>query len=58
MTHPKQVDDLSDIHKSIDVPLPADQAFHLFTSGTATWWPGDTHSISANDDKSPPRFDC
>lgn len=56
MTHPKQVDDLSDIHKSIDVPLPADQAFHLFTSGTATWWPGDTHSISANDDKSPPKI--
>jgi hypothetical protein len=53
MTHPALKDDLSDIHKSIDVPLAPDQAFDLFTHGIATWWPGDTHSISAKDDQSP-----
>ena len=37
---------LEPIRKSIRVDLPPDQAFELFTSGIATWWPSHVHSIS------------
>ena len=41
------------INKSITVPLSPEEAFALFTSGIDTWWPGATHSVSANGDKTP-----
>lgn len=33
------------IRKTVTVPLPVEKAFSLFTSGTDTWWPLETHSI-------------
>ena len=31
--------------KSVEVPLEADAAFELFTTGIARWWPLATHSV-------------
>lgn len=31
--------------KTVDVPLPVEKAFHLFTEGYARWWPIATHSV-------------
>ncbi len=31
---------------SVDLPVPADQAFELFASRFADWWPVATHSLS------------
>ncbi len=33
--------------KSVTVPLPPDEAFALFTDDIASWWPLDSHSLSA-----------
>lgn len=37
------------ITKSLTVPLPPKDAFDLFTAQIDTWWPKDTHSLSAAD---------
>ena len=37
---------IAPVTKRIEVPLPPAEAFALFTSGIATWWPLSTHSIS------------
>ncbi len=29
--------------QSVEVPLPPDEAFDLFTSGICVWWPYKTH---------------
>ena len=34
--------------KKVRVPLPPEQAFDLFTTGMATWWPLATHSIGGS----------
>ena len=39
------------IHKTVHVPLPPDKAFDLFTEDMASWWPLDSHSLSARDGK-------
>jgi|HubBroStandDraft_6_1064221.scaffolds.fasta_scaffold340209_3 uncharacterized protein YndB with AHSA1/START domain len=36
------------IVQSVEVELPLEQAFELFTSGMTSWWPLDTHSIAAD----------
>ncbi len=41
------------INKSVTVPLSPDEAFNLFTKGIDTWWPGETHSVSAHNEKAP-----
>ena len=43
------------VRKTITVPLPPEAAFDLFTAGMWTWWPGETHSLSAMDKKSRPK---
>lgn len=55
----KDLDDanLTPIRKTVTVPLTPDQAFDLFTTGMGRWWPGDTHSLSARDGKSPQRLE-
>ena len=35
------------IQKTIRVPLPPEAAFDLFTTKIGTWWPVDSHSVSA-----------
>lgn len=35
------------IRKSVCVPLSPDRAFELFTTRLPTWWPLETHSLSA-----------
>ncbi|MEM9436841.1 MAG: SRPBCC domain-containing protein [Pseudomonadota bacterium] len=45
--------DLADIVKTVDVPLPPDEAFRLFTEDLAAWWPMESHSLSAFDDELP-----
>lgn len=37
------------IRKSVTVPLSPGEAFDLFTADLASWWPVDTHSLSAGD---------
>jgi uncharacterized protein YndB with AHSA1/START domain len=39
------------VRKSITVASPVDRAFATFTERIADWWPTDTHSIGAYDDK-------
>jgi uncharacterized protein YndB with AHSA1/START domain len=36
------------IVRSVEVPLPIDEAFELFTMGMTTWWPLETMSIAAD----------
>jgi uncharacterized protein YndB with AHSA1/START domain len=33
------------IRKTVNVALPVEKAFRLFTDGIGTWWPFATHSI-------------
>lgn len=40
-------DMLDPIEKSVDVPIPRDAAFDLFTRRMGEWWPLDTHALSA-----------
>ena len=35
------------IEKSVTVPLTPTEAFALFTENMDTWWPSDSHSVSA-----------
>ena len=44
---------ITPIQKSVTVPLDPHEAFALFTQEIATWWPGDRHSLSARDGKTP-----
>ena len=32
--------------KNIEIPLPPAEAFELFTTGIARWWPLPTHSVA------------
>ncbi|TDU91475.1 activator of Hsp90 ATPase-like protein [Kribbella voronezhensis] len=34
---------------TVVVPLPPEQAFELFTTGMATWWPLSTHSVGKHE---------
>lgn len=40
---------LDPIEKSVEVPLDPEAAFDLFTRRMETWWPVDSHSLSAAD---------
>lgn len=40
------------IEKSVQVPLAPSDAFRVFTSDIALWWPLDTHSLSAQNGQS------
>lgn len=44
------------IEKSVTVPLDPADAFALFTSGIDTWWPGHTHSVSAQINETPKKI--
>jgi uncharacterized protein YndB with AHSA1/START domain len=44
VNHETQVE-IPPVTKSIDVNLPVDAAFRLFTEGLGTWWPLRTHSV-------------
>jgi uncharacterized protein YndB with AHSA1/START domain len=37
---------LEPLHKSITVSQTPEEAFRLFTSGIASWWPSGTYSVS------------
>jgi hypothetical protein len=41
------------VRKSVAVPIAPDAAFSLFTEGLQTWWPVETHSLSASEGKLP-----
>ena len=43
------------IQKTLTVPLTPDQAFDLFTTKIADWWPVETHSLSASRQKTVPQ---
>jgi uncharacterized protein YndB with AHSA1/START domain len=34
--------------KTVEVELPSDEAFALFTTGMGEWWPLESHSIAAD----------
>ena len=34
-----------EVHSSVTVKLPRDEAFRLFTEGIGSWWPMVTHSV-------------
>ena len=40
--------------KTREIPLPVEEAFDLFTARLDTWWPLDTHSISADEKRASP----
>jgi uncharacterized protein YndB with AHSA1/START domain len=37
------------VEKSIQVALPLEEAFNLFTRGLTTWWPLASHSVGEDD---------
>ena len=39
--------------QSVEVPLPPERAFHLFTEGISRWWPLEKHSVSAMGEDGP-----
>ena len=39
------------VEKTVTVPLPPKDAFRVFTEDMGTWWPLDSHSLSAGDGK-------
>src|SRR3712207_9297211 len=39
---------IAPIVRTVQVPLPPEQAFELFTAGMGRWWPLHTHSIAAD----------
>jgi len=44
---------ISPIRKSLTVPLRPADAFRLFTEGMGDWWPGQSHSVSAAQGRTP-----
>ena len=40
------------IEKTVTVPLTPQSAFELFTENMDTWWPGDSHSVAAHQNRS------
>ena len=40
--------DSEPIVQRVEVELPLEEAFELFTTGMTTWWPLETHSIAAD----------
>jgi DNA-binding transcriptional ArsR family regulator len=40
---------IAPVLKTIVVPLPPDQAFELFFTGIAAWWPLESHSVYGSD---------
>jgi uncharacterized protein YndB with AHSA1/START domain len=38
----------TDILRSVDVPLPRERAFELFTAKASIWWPFATHSVAGD----------
>lgn len=40
---------LSPVEKSIQVTLPLEAAFNLFTAGISSWWPLASHSVGEED---------
>ncbi|MEL6610544.1 MAG: hypothetical protein AAFQ53_00490 [Bacteroidota bacterium] len=42
-----------DVVKQIQLSIHPDDAFRLFTSGIASWWPVATHSVSSRDGAAP-----
>lgn len=46
MTDPIAAARLEAVRHSVDVALPVDEAFALFTGGLARWWPLGSHSCS------------
>lgn len=40
---------LAPVEKSLQVSLPVEAAFKLFTQGLTTWWPLATHSVGGAD---------
>ena len=43
--------------KTLTVPLPPERAFEAFTQDLDTWWPLDSHSLSAADGLLPQRVE-
>ena len=39
---------LEPVRRSVGVDLDVESAFRLFTREIASWWPGESHSISGN----------
>jgi uncharacterized protein YndB with AHSA1/START domain len=39
---------LGPIHRTVTVASPPERAFEVFTTGMATWWPLETHSIAVD----------
>ena len=37
------------IHKTLHVAVPLEQAFDVFTTGIASWWPVATHSVAGGE---------
>ncbi len=40
---------IAPVIKTMEVPLPVEEAFRLFTEGLDTWWPLDSFSIGADE---------
>lgn len=48
---------LDPVRKSLTVPLPQERAFALFTEGLGSWWPGESHSVSAGKGELPAKVE-
>jgi uncharacterized protein YndB with AHSA1/START domain len=48
-TRPTTATELTSVRKTVTVEATKEHAFSVFTEGFATWWPMDTHHISAVD---------
>jgi uncharacterized protein YndB with AHSA1/START domain len=47
-----EVDVFEAVRKRIEVPVPPDEAFRLFTEEIGSWWPAESHSRVADDERS------
>jgi uncharacterized protein YndB with AHSA1/START domain len=45
------VDVFEAVRKRIEVPVSPDEAFRLFTEEIGSWWPAESHSRVADDDR-------
>ncbi len=39
---------IAPVEKRLDVPIDAGAAYELFTTGIASWWPLDSHSVGGD----------
>ena len=48
MNGPASASQIDPVRKALLVPIAPEKAFSLYTTGVASWWPLDSHSVGEN----------